>query len=78
LFGTFAPEAAPVIYGLTKDIQTFNPLRIAFHELAAIGCDIRKAPTLGAKLGYAFAPPGWSHDGSSQTATQLQRRAGPS
>jgi sterol desaturase/sphingolipid hydroxylase (fatty acid hydroxylase superfamily) len=78
LFGTFAPEADPVSYGLTKDIQTFNPLRIAFHELAAIGRDIRKAPTLGAKLGYAFAPPGWSHDGSSQTATQLQRRARPS
>ena len=74
LFGTFAQEAEPVVYGLTKDIQTFNPLRIAFHEIAAIGRDIRKAPTLGAKLGYTFAPPGWSHDGSSQTATQLRRR----
>ena len=28
LFGTFAPEAERVVYGLTKDIQTFNPLRI--------------------------------------------------
>ena len=74
LFGTFAQEAEPVIYGLTKDIQTFNPLRIAFHEIAAIGRDIWKAPTLGAKLGYTFAPPGWSHDGSSQTATQLRQR----
>jgi sterol desaturase/sphingolipid hydroxylase (fatty acid hydroxylase superfamily) len=74
LFGTFAQEAEPVVYGLTKDIQTFNPLRIAFHELAAIGRDVRNAPTLGAKLGYTFAPPGWSHDGSSQTATQLRQR----
>ena len=74
LFGTFAQEAEPVIYGLTKDIQTFNPLRIAFHEIATIGRDIWKAPTLGAKLGYTFAPPGWSHDGSSLTATQLRQR----
>jgi sterol desaturase/sphingolipid hydroxylase (fatty acid hydroxylase superfamily) len=73
LFGTFAPETERVVYGLTKDIQTFNPLRIAFHELAAIGRDVRRAPTLHAKLGYALAPPGWSHDGSSFTATQLQR-----
>jgi len=73
LFGTFAPEAEPVIYGLTTDIQTFHPLRIAFHELAAIGRDLRHARTLWAMLGHAFAPPGWSQDGSSQTAAQLQR-----
>jgi sterol desaturase/sphingolipid hydroxylase (fatty acid hydroxylase superfamily) len=75
LFGSFAPETEPVVYGLTKDIETFNPLRISFHELAAIGRDVRRAPTLAARLGYALAPPGWSHDGSSLTATQLQRAA---
>jgi sterol desaturase/sphingolipid hydroxylase (fatty acid hydroxylase superfamily) len=73
LFGTFAREDEKVRYGLTKDIETFNPLRIGFHEFAAIGRDVARAPTLAAKLGYALAPPGWSHDGSTQTATQLQR-----
>ena len=73
LFGTFAWERAPVVYGLTKDIETFNPLRIGFHEFAAIGRDLVRAPGLVAKLGYVFAPPGWSHDGSTKTATQLQR-----
>ena len=75
LFGTFAPEADHVVYGLTKDIVTFNPVRISFHEFAAIGRDVARAPGLSAKLGYVLAPPGWSHDGSSQTATQLQRAA---
>ena len=75
LFGTFAPEAEHVVYGLTKDIQTRNPLRIGFHEFAAIGRDVARAPGLFAKLGYLFAPPGWSHDGSTHTATQLQRSA---
>jgi sterol desaturase/sphingolipid hydroxylase (fatty acid hydroxylase superfamily) len=74
LFGTFACEREPVRYGLTKDITTFNPLRIGFHEFAAIGRDVARAPTLLAKLGYLFAPPGWSHDGSTQTARTLQRR----
>ena len=73
LFGTFARETEPVVYGLTKDIETYNPLRIGFHEFAAIGRDVARAPGIGAKLGYLFAPPGWSHDGSTQTAGQLQR-----
>src|SRR5262249_11478430 len=74
LFGTFAPETERVVYGLTKDIHTFNPLRIGFHEVAAIARDLVRPVGLRAKLGYALAPPGWSHDGSSHTATQLQRR----
>ncbi len=72
LFGTFAREDETVVYGLTKDIATFNVLRVGFHEVAAIGRDVARAPGLGAKLGYLFAPPGWSHDGSTLTARQLR------
>lgn len=72
LFGTFEPEGERVVYGLTKDIHTFNPLRIAFHEVAAIAKDVARAPGLRAKLGYLVAPPGWSHDGSTKTARQLR------
>ena len=73
LFGTFQREEERVVYGLTKDIDTFNPLRIGFHEFAAIGRDLGRAPSLRAKLGYLLRPPGWSHDGSTKTATELQR-----
>lgn len=73
LFGTFAKETERVVYGLTTDIETYHPLKIGFHEVAAISRDVAGAPTVGAKLGYLFAPPGWSHDGSTKTATQLQR-----
>ncbi|MGH9018840.1 MAG: sterol desaturase family protein, partial [Acidimicrobiales bacterium] len=31
-FGTFEPERAPVVYGLTTNIDTFNPGRIVSHE----------------------------------------------
>jgi sterol desaturase/sphingolipid hydroxylase (fatty acid hydroxylase superfamily) len=80
LFGTFQKEEERVIYGLTKDIETFNPIKIGFHELAAISRDVVRAPGLS-KLGYMFAPPGWSHDGSTKTAGQLHkelRRTKPS
>jgi sterol desaturase/sphingolipid hydroxylase (fatty acid hydroxylase superfamily) len=72
LFGTFEREQARVRYGLTTDVGTFHPLRIAVHEIAAIARDVARAPTLRAKLGYVLAPPGWSHDGSSRTARDLR------
>ena len=76
LLGTFAPEREPVRYGLTTNIATFNPARIAFHELRALARDMRRAPTLGIALQYALRPPGWSPDGSTLTSRQLQARLG--
>ncbi|HVU03784.1 MAG TPA: sterol desaturase family protein [Polyangiaceae bacterium] len=76
LFGTFEAESERVVYGLTENIRTFHPFRVAFHEWAALFRDVRRAPTLRAKLGYVFAPPGYSHDGSSFTANELRRAAG--
>jgi sterol desaturase/sphingolipid hydroxylase (fatty acid hydroxylase superfamily) len=75
LFGTFAPEDErnPVKYGLTHDLTSYNPFWIAVHEFVAIARDVRRAPSWTAALGYVFAPPGWSHDGSSSTADQLRR-----
>ncbi|MBS2965745.1 sterol desaturase family protein [Actinocrinis puniceicyclus] len=64
LLRTFEPEGERVTYGLTKNIGTYNPLRVAFHEFAAIGRDVRRACGLRDRLGYVFGPPGWSPDGS--------------
>ncbi|MET0287109.1 MAG: sterol desaturase family protein, partial [Polyangiales bacterium] len=76
LFGTFVAEREdePCVYGITKNIDTYNPLRIAFHEWRAMFHDVWHAPTLGAKLRYLFAPPGYSHDGTRQTARQMQAK----
>ena len=59
LFGTFAPEVEPVVYGLTKNIHTFNPLRICFHEFAAILRDLRRPEPLRLRLARAFRNPAW-------------------
>jgi sterol desaturase/sphingolipid hydroxylase (fatty acid hydroxylase superfamily) len=75
LFGTFEPEIAPVRYGLTKNIGTHNPLRIAFHEWVSMIEDVIEAPSWKERLGYIFRPPGWSSDGSRQTSKQLRAAA---
>lgn len=46
LFGTFEPERAPVRFGLVNNIDTYNPLRIAFHEWAAVFRELRAARSL--------------------------------
>lgn len=73
LFRSFQVEEEAPTYGLTKNIGTYNPFRIAFHEWAEIWRDVRRAPTWRAKFGYVFCPPGWSHDGSRKTARQMQK-----
>lgn len=74
LFGTFQEELdeEPVVYGITTNITTYNPFKIAGHEFASLWRDIKKAPSFKAKLGYIFQPPGWSHDGSTQTADEMR------
>ncbi|HWF56479.1 MAG TPA: sterol desaturase family protein [Solirubrobacteraceae bacterium] len=59
LLGTFQGETEAVRYGLTKNIATHNPARVAFHEYAAIARDVRRARGWRERLGYAFGGPGW-------------------
>jgi sterol desaturase/sphingolipid hydroxylase (fatty acid hydroxylase superfamily) len=59
LFGTFEPERAPVVYGLTKNIATYNPLRVATHEYRDIWRDVRASSTWRHRLRFVFGRPGW-------------------
>ncbi len=72
LFGTFQPEEEHPTYGLTTNINTYNPFRIAFHEWHDLWRDVRRPLPWKARLGYLFGPPGWSHDGSRKTTRQLR------
>jgi sterol desaturase/sphingolipid hydroxylase (fatty acid hydroxylase superfamily) len=72
LFGTFQEEEEDVVYGLTENIKSNNPIKIIFHEWQNIGNDLKKPITLKARIMYVFGPPGWSHDGSKKTSKQLR------
>ncbi|MFN6037873.1 MAG: sterol desaturase family protein [Bacteroidota bacterium] len=73
IFGTFTEEREQVRYGLTENINTHKPTNVVFHEWAAIIKDLKKSPKLKDKFMYVFGPPGWSHDGSKKTSTQLRK-----
>lgn len=73
LFGTFAEEKETVRYGLTKNLeQPYHPVKTVFHEWVEIFRDLRRPAPLKAKFMYVFGPPGWSHDGSRKTSSQLR------
>jgi sterol desaturase/sphingolipid hydroxylase (fatty acid hydroxylase superfamily) len=77
LFGTLVieDEREPCRYGLVRQINSYNPLRIAFNEWIEIVRDVRGAHSLRAVLGYLFGPPGWSADGSRKTSAMLRAEA---
>lgn len=58
LFGTFAEERAPVVYGLTKPLHSNNPFVIVFHEWIALFKDVAASRSLGQMLTAAFGKPG--------------------
>jgi sterol desaturase/sphingolipid hydroxylase (fatty acid hydroxylase superfamily) len=57
LFRTFEPEGERVVYGITKDLSSYNPFVIAFHEYAAIARDVRRAGSVREALGLVFGRP---------------------
>jgi sterol desaturase/sphingolipid hydroxylase (fatty acid hydroxylase superfamily) len=75
MFGTFEPEGERVKYGLTTNIGTFNPVKVAFHEYEAIGRDVAQARNWRERLGYLFKGPGWAPDGLDHRLDDLEADA---
>ena len=59
LFGTFEKEVRRVRYGLTKNIDTFNPVSIGYHEFVDIARDVRSATSTRDRVRYVLGRPGW-------------------
>jgi sterol desaturase/sphingolipid hydroxylase (fatty acid hydroxylase superfamily) len=75
MFGTYEPEVERVRFGLTKNIHTFNPLRVFTHEWIAIWRDVRGARNWSERWGYLFRGPGWAPEAEDQTETIGQSRS---
>jgi sterol desaturase/sphingolipid hydroxylase (fatty acid hydroxylase superfamily) len=79
LFGSFVAEdeAEPPVYGLVKNLKTFNIFKVLSHEYVGIAQDVsRSGLTPWQRFCYVFAPPGWSHDGSRLTSDAIKKAAG--
>ncbi len=75
LFGTFQREEEPAIYGLTKNINTFNPIRIATHEHLDIIRDIASSKTWRERFSFVFLGPGWAYARHAERADESSELA---
>jgi hypothetical protein len=73
-FGTFEPEIEKPVYGLVKNIETFNPVKVAFLEWFGLLKDVFTSKTsIFNKLKYLLKPPGWKHDGTGVLSTDMRK-----
>ena len=63
LFGTFAPEdpAEPVVYGLTANVGSFRPWRVATHEYRDMFADIAASTSWRDRWSFVLRSPGWAY-----------------
>ncbi|MFY0631021.1 MAG: sterol desaturase family protein [Flavobacteriaceae bacterium] len=74
MFGTFEPEVEKPTYGLVKNIETYNPIRVAFHEWIAMITDVFSSKTsVLNRFKYLIKPPGWKHDGTGIVSNDLRK-----
>ena len=64
MFGTFRreePEVEPVIYGLTKNIGTYNLWKVSTHEYRDMFRDIARSTNWRDRLSFVLRGPGWAY-----------------
>jgi len=64
LFGTFQKEIHRPKYGITHNINTYNPFKVATHEWISIYQDIKWENSFINNVKYILKYPGWSHSNS--------------
>jgi len=74
LFKTFEAEVEKPIYGLVKNIETYNPVKVAFIEWFEMFKDFSTSKiSIKNRLLYLIKPPGWRHDGTSILSDDLRK-----
>lgn len=74
LFGTFQKEEAKCIYGLTKNINTRNLLKVEFHEWKSLLGKVSQSSNPVTGIKYLIKPPGWSPDNTTLTTSELRKK----
>jgi len=62
IFGTFAKEKNKVIFGITENVKTFNPIKITFMNWLKMYQDYKNSNSLNDKVHSFFGPPEWNLD----------------
>jgi sterol desaturase/sphingolipid hydroxylase (fatty acid hydroxylase superfamily) len=67
LFRSFEPEGERIRYGLTRNLETYHPVKVAFHEFRDLWRDLRRADSWRTRLNHLFRGPEWTPSGGAST-----------
>jgi hypothetical protein len=74
-FGSFESEVEKPTYGLVKNIASFNPLYVAFHEWIDLFTDVFSSKiSFINRLKYLIKPPGWKHDATGILSDDIRKQ----
>ncbi|CAN5485183.1 sterol desaturase family protein [soil metagenome] len=59
MFGTFQAEEEKPVYGITKPINSWNPIWANFDHYATMASEMKTIPSWKDKILYMFKKPGW-------------------
>ncbi|NOT73364.1 MAG: sterol desaturase family protein [Cyclobacteriaceae bacterium] len=59
MFGTFQAEEEQPVYGITKPINSWNPIWANFDHYASMATDLKMITSWKDKFKYLFKKPGW-------------------
>jgi hypothetical protein len=62
LFGTLRREEAPVVYGVSHPLRSFDPVWAQVQPFWALWQAVKRAPSIGQAIRYLFASPAWHPD----------------
>ncbi len=66
LFGTFEEEVEKPVYGITKTVESWNPVWVNFEHYEVMAKQLLSTNGLSNKLSILFKKPGWTPDPDSQ------------
>jgi sterol desaturase/sphingolipid hydroxylase (fatty acid hydroxylase superfamily) len=72
LFGTYAKETIPPIYGITHNIYSHNPAEVLTHEYKQVFKQVLKIKGIRNKISYLFSNPGDAITGLKNIAERNQ------
>lgn len=75
MFGTFQEEEERPTYGITKPINSWNPIWANISHYAEMSKDIKQIPKWSDRIKYLFKKPGWLPDymGGYRAAPQVDK-----
>jgi len=74
LFGTYAKETIPPVYGITHNINTHNPRKVLLHEYKNVFSEISKIKGLKSKIIFLVSKPGNTITRPSKMDSKTQKK----